>query len=906
MGKPARRSQWALVIALLAGAALLVGALLHPDTFTGTRAAHASRLGPGQGEEAAPGSEGAETAAAPAAATAEEAAAEELPPYGDRNLPLEESIRGRVLDREQKPVADAIVVGAFRDWRLQPSPMGSTPRVRTEADGVFVLGPIERQTYSVVAQKPGVGVAYASNLQVGAWVDLTLAPGARLEGTVTARENAKPVAGAQVIVHEWAFRAETKTDANGNYVFAELPPPASAWQGFSVIVVAEGLRRGERSSLVTKGGRTYRVDFALEKGETLRGRVVDREQRPIAGATVAEGLETFHRTATADADGSYALGNVSTAPNLVFYARADGYLMQQRQSDGTGALDFELASSLAVEGVILDRLDKPLKGARIYLHRVSFAPGVQPDQNSQQRNFTTSGEGGVFRFDSVQPGQVAVVAFHRDFGPGEKFPIDVPVGGPGPSDVRVRLTEGLSIEGQVRDRDDKPLASVTVQIYGWEMVPGFQFVTQYRWQENPITCSDAEGRFRLKGALPGKQQWLYAYHATYGWAGQQVEGSDGQRLTDVKISFAGGMIEGRILTAEREPVVRAQVNARGPKNTPQTTYRNVETDGLGRFRLGGLPEGRYDIYANLQTGGGADPALDIQTGTTNVEIVLKPVQTLAGTVRSGSTGRPLERFFLSLQPLQEAGGDRRSRRGGSRWQNWIQSPDGTFEMAVMPSRYQVTVKAPGHEPKILDGIVVEELVPPGPLDIVLDAGGGIEGTLRDPEGKPIPNAYVQARLYRGPGAAQQSDWVLGGNDQTDDRGRYFLEGLAAGTYIVQVNMGPQGAATARVSVAGSEMVRHDLSLVATGTLRLKAVDEEGKGVAGIYFQFMDDEQNYVGWAGETDQNGDAQSEPMRAGPATLTIYQDEEHQAYTADPMRVEIVSGRVVTIEVKLKKKDG
>jgi protocatechuate 3,4-dioxygenase beta subunit len=892
------------VIALLAGAVLLVSALLHPDAFTGSRAAHAGRPGSGHRDEASPAAAAEEAATASAAeVTTAEAAPEDLPPYGDRNLPLDESIRGRVLDREGKPVADAIVVGAFRDWRLQPSPMGSTPRVRTEADGVFVLGPLERQTYSVVAQKAGVGVAYAWNLQVGATVDLTLAPGARLEGTVTARETGQPVAGAQVIVHEWAYRTETKTDAGGNYVFAELPPPANAWQGFSVVVVAEGLRRGERSSLMTKGGRSYRVDFALEKGETLRGRVVDREQRPLAGATVAEGLETFHRTTTADADGAYALPNVSTAPNLVFYARADGYLMQQRQSDGTGTLDFELASSLSVEGVVLDRSDKPLKGARIYLHRVAFAPGVQPDQGSHQRNFTTSGEGGVFRFESVQPGQVAVVAFHRDCGPGEKSPIEVPVGGPGAKDVRVQLSEGLTVEGEVRDRDDKPLASVAVQIYGWEMVPGFQFVSQYRWQENPVACSDAEGRFRLKGALPGKQ-WLYGNHATYGWAGRQIEGSDGQRLTDVKISFAGGMIEGQILTADREPVGRAQVNARGPKNTQQMTYRYVETDGLGRFRLGGLPEGRYDIYANLQSGGGADPALDIPTGTTNVEIVLKPVQTLQGTVRSASTGRPLDRFFLSLQPEPDPG-QRRSRRGGTHWQNWIQSPDGRFEMAVMPAKYQVTVKAPGHEPEVVAGIVVEELVPPGPLDIVLDAGGGIEGTLRDPEGKPLPNVHVQARLYRGPGAAQQSDWVLGGNDQTDDRGRYFLEGLAAGTYILQVNMGPKGAATARVSVAGSEMVRHDLSLVPTGTLKLKAVDEEGKGVAGIYFQFMDDEQNWVGWAGETDQNGDAQSEPMRAGPAILTIYQDEETVKYTAEPMRVEILSGRIVAVEVKLKKKE-
>jgi len=82
------------------------------------------------------------------------------------------------------------------------------------------------------------------------------------------------------------------------------------------------------------------------------------------------------------------------------------------------------------------------------------------------------------------------------------------------------------------------------------------------------------------------------------------------------------------------------------------------------------------------------------------------------------------------------------------------------------------------------------------------------------------------------------------------------------------------------------------------------MDEEGKPVPGIYFQFMDDEQNWVGWAGETDQNGQAQSQPMRAGPAILNAY--EEQQQWTCDPMRVEILPGRVVAIDVLMKKKEG
>src|SRR5262245_50045764 len=158
MGKPARKSQWALVLALLIGAVLLTGALVFPTAFTGSGRAGrfvsgqvSDEWGAGGQEQAAP--------ATPAAAAEETAAAAtpELPPYGDRSLALDESIRGRVADREGKPVADAIVVARYRDWRTQPSAMVTAPRVRTEPDGFFVIGPLERQQYAVVAEKEGLG-----------------------------------------------------------------------------------------------------------------------------------------------------------------------------------------------------------------------------------------------------------------------------------------------------------------------------------------------------------------------------------------------------------------------------------------------------------------------------------------------------------------------------------------------------------------------------------------------------------------------------------------------------------------------------------------------------------------------------------------------------------------------------
>jgi len=144
MGKASGRSQWLVVLLLLGGAAIMLAALVFPEWFPDpqrrrSREAAAADLGEASRNEtpAAAKAEAAEEEAAPAAV----AEAEELPPYGDRSLPQEESLRGRVTNEKGEPVADAIVVAFFREWRSYPYRMVTAGRVRTEADGFFVIGP---------------------------------------------------------------------------------------------------------------------------------------------------------------------------------------------------------------------------------------------------------------------------------------------------------------------------------------------------------------------------------------------------------------------------------------------------------------------------------------------------------------------------------------------------------------------------------------------------------------------------------------------------------------------------------------------------------------------------------------------------------------------------------------------
>jgi protocatechuate 3,4-dioxygenase beta subunit len=896
------------VILLLGGALTLTAALLFP-AFLGTDASgrHLDAAGgltapPSRDETVGDGAAANKEAAADADAAAKEV---ELPPYGDRDLPHDRAIRGRVLDPKNEPVADAIVVAAFKDWRARPYEVVTASRVRSEEDGFFILGPLERRSYYLLALKPEVGVGYVTGQMPGAWVDVVLTPGARLTGSVTARRSGQPVAGARVIVKDGTYHLETATDGEGKYLLAPLPAATNTWSGFQLIVVADGFRNAERSNLILRDDREQTVDFRLEPGATLEGKVLDgQDLQPVAGAIVGEGWEPYHRTTTTREDGSYALPNVDISPNLVFTVRAEDYLPQQQQSDGTGTLEFQLDKTLQVEGKVWDPQENAVPNARVYLHRIKFAAGFSWTQNRNAQNFTTTDGEGVFAFPDVLPGEVAVVAFHQEFAPGEYGPIRIPEGGPVPDGIDVTLKHGLTVTGEVRDVQDRPLPSIRVQLQrsGWR-IKGYKWVQQYRWSENPLWYTDEQGRFELRGAMAGKH-WLSAWHQSYGWAGTQIEGVEGQRIPDVIISFAGATITGVFTTANGDPVPGGWVYAKGPKNTPRPLSRWTQADSLGRFKLAGLKEGDYDVNGSSSFGQ-PEPLKDIPAGTQDVELKLRVTQVLLGEVTSVLTGRPLERFYLSIRAERTS----RSRRlpgyrRPSSWSGWLRTPDGEFERPVTPAKYQLTLKAPGHAPRVVKDVIVEENIAPQKIFVTLDAGGGIEGVVTDQEGKPLKNAYVRANVYRAPGEPQQpTDWMLTGTDRTDSKGRYFIQGMAPGTYLVTINLGSRGATTAQVSVAGSEMVRRNLQLLPTGTVVLRVVDEDGKPIQGVYFQFRDENGRYIGWANQTNQDGIARSGPLRMGPAAVSAY--HRKREYVVDSFHVTVRSGKTVTVDVVMQKRE-
>ena len=153
------------------------------------------------------------------------------------------------------------------------------------------------------------------------------------------------------------------------------------------MVMALGFQRAERNNLILKNEAEQVIDFKLGKGKTLAGKVLDAQSlQPVPGAIVAEGWESYHGSATSDEEGAFTLNNVDTAPNRMFTVRAEGFLPQQRQSDGTGELEFKLNKAEVLEGKVYDLKENLVVGARVYLHRIKYAEGHKPSGGGTGRS----------------------------------------------------------------------------------------------------------------------------------------------------------------------------------------------------------------------------------------------------------------------------------------------------------------------------------------------------------------------------------------------------------------------------------------------------------------------------------------------------------------------------------------
>ena len=384
--------------------------------------------------------------------------------------------------------------------------------------------------------------------------------------------------------------------------------------------------------------------------------------------------------------------------------------------------------------------------------------------------------------------------------------------------IDFKLTRGGVVEGRVADQDYEPLSRVAVTLSGYQTFQGERALVPVGRAQ-----TDDRGQFRLFDIPPGS----YFLSATPG--GFPFFGRRGRRrqsfpptyypgvpspeqATKVEVSAGGEVggfhltlieshtysVSGRVLAADGSPAQSVRiitVNQSGPGQV--SLRRGTTTDLQGVFKVAGLLPGKRRLIASR--GRREEP----QIASASVEVIDRDIQGLTLALGSGAaiTGRIVSESQESVLDWRRvevvtrpaAGGRRGMMFGGGEARveedfsfRISNLPGGLYRFSVrLPpgNHYVESIRAEGQD--IIDRLVemsdhdhlsgVEVRVSP--------EGSRISGMVESEEdGKPVDGATVLVFAANPQHRGSFSRFTR--TTQTDQAGRFFLQGLAPAEYLV--------------------------------------------------------------------------------------------------------------------------
>jgi len=325
--------------------------------------------------------------------------------------------------------------------------------------------------------------------------------------------------------------------------------------------------------------------------------------------------------------------------------------------------------------------------------------------------------------------------------------------------------------------------------------------------------------------------------------------------------------------------------------------------------LAGLPPGVYEVFASLP--GCADwQAADLLLAAgEQLTLVIEPAQPalLSGRVLDEATRQPIAGAWVVSEqdaPTQvlpydfaqfdEQDGDPLSWRALTRT-----GPDGRFELrALSPGRQLLRASAAGHGAAWSGRL---ELAPgeiAAPIELLLPAPGRLTGTLADGA-----DALLIASRIDIEGARRRISY---GMAQCDDSGRFALEDLAAGLYVViRVEEGRAHPGMRQVYVRGGVTTELDLGPEARGARlsgRLRSAD--GRPGAGLDISLQPLEEGGprgpATWVNERcDGEGRFVFEAL--APGNYTVFVGRELGSVFVEQRTLEVVAGLDQQLELEL-----
>ncbi|MFK7741731.1 MAG: carboxypeptidase regulatory-like domain-containing protein [Planctomycetota bacterium] len=514
------------------------------------------------------------------------------------------------------------------------------------------------------------------------------------------------------------------------------------------------LERSEATPTAAAAAANAALDSEPRVDAILRGRVLDKFQRPVAGAKVwleigrsrqnggrtgrnrrgqtrripepvetnAEGLFAFQGQAFRQLRVSLQVRHESHAVGLFQKDLGDirTATAETVVSTASGAEialgDLVLKSGGLVRGRVTDLAGNGIMGAEVELrpdwrnqlrrqrNRSELLPNVQSDAN------------GYYRFPNAPEGRytISVLATMHlpgssdDFETAEDAVVDVP---------DIQLGPGFEVTGIVRDEQGEPVAKATVSMrkslqgngadegdgQGQGRGRGRGARGFFGGNRNQRAETDEEGRFTIEH-LPGAIMEVEV--SAKGFLDYKEDGIDTRLPRPVLLTISQGLrITGVVQTPDGLPVTSFAIQAVRLRGLPDPNEEAIDWN---------------DVMQKMR-----DPNL------------------------SAEDRRKLERQMRSAGDSFRRG--RRGGRGGNRGQraqlgNAEPHPGGRFTIdELQEGIYQVRVEAPDYARLLSQEVTVSLNAAPPELMLTLDAGVYVAGVVQDNYGDAVANAEVELR-----------------------------------------------------------------------------------------------------------------------------------------------------------------
>ncbi len=625
----------------------------------------------------------------------------------------------------------------------------------------------------------------------------------------------------------------------------------------------------------------------LAEGAAVIVTVVDEAKAPLPNIEVSSGFTVAAR-ATTDAKGEATLQPLTPGYALI-EATAAGFapgtgFATIGSAGSTARLTITMHKGYSISGRVIDETGKPIAKARVSVdgERDFDREALEDVGAGKPSGGAVTDDKGQFRIAAVAAGTHTLRAVDGEHAPARSAPINVD--GRAVSGVEITMQVGGVLAGTVVDAGGKPVAYATVRVAG----AGAQLAQVAARQ----ATTDQQGVFELRGVARAKLQ-ARAESDTAASKIADVDLVEQRERRDLKLVLdVSGTIAGVVVDGKGAPVAEVQVNAfpdiLGGASTDGLALAGLSsatTDGGGNFKITGLPDGAYRLWAARpggMFGGFAGQSTPAKTGDKAVRITLAAPGAIKGTIAIDGAGPPK----LATVAIG--------------WQAPTPAQDGAFELTKLdPGSYDVRFTGPDFAELVKRDVKVE---PGATVDlgvVTVHRGRKITGKVVDGKGQPVRGATIKVGeliLFSDDTKPDDDDDNQPSGPTrsavSDGDGYFSIIGISPKATSIAADHPTAGrSASVAIPDGAADPAPVTLALRGFGSISGK-VTQKGKPMAGVSITQSSKAGGAQLSAAQTDDQGNYTLKKVPEGTVTLQAMQ-EKMLSLKSTTVTVQVTAGK-------------